>query len=333
MRHKPEVSVIIVNWNGVDLLRKCLESLRQQIYQHFEIIIVDNASTDGSTDFVERQVPEAKLLRLARNRGFAGGNIEGLKAAQGDYIALLNNDTVAAPEWLHELVKAMEEDPRVGICASKLIMHHQPDRIDSAGDGCVTSGHGFKQGNREAGSNYSRQQYVFGACAAAALYRREMIDDIGFLDEDFFINCEDTDLNFRAQLMGWKCLFVPTAVVVHKVSSTLGQMGNLSVYYLSRNEEFVWAKNLPARLMIRYLHHKLIQELGGMAYFCIRLGKWRPYLRGKWDAMRMLPKVILKRKEIQLRKRVDHHYLETILTPIFQKRLLMNRLKRLLSFH
>jgi len=325
------VSIIIVNWNGVELLRECLASLQKQDYQLFEIILVDNASTDNSVVLVREEFSHVRLIQLPDNFGFAGGNMEGLRMAKGEYIALFNNDAVATPNWLRELVSAMDEDDRIGICASKLLMRGDPSRIDSAGDDCVTSGHGIKRGNRESNDRFLEKDYIFGACASAALYRREMIDDVGFLDDDFFINCEDTDLNFRAQLMGWKCVYVPTAVVLHRVSATISGLSDHGLYYSSRNDECVWIKNMPTALMIRYYHHKLIQELGTISYFCVKKGKWGPVLRGKMDAIRMLPQLLRKRKEVQRKKRVTNQYLNSVLTPIFNSSLLKGKIKRLFS--
>jgi len=333
MNQHPDVSVIIVNWNGAGLIRECLESISLQTYKHFEIIVVDNASSDHSVKFVRDRFPNVRLVQLPANLGFAGGNSEGLRMAKGEYIALFNNDAVAAPNWLEELIGAMKENDRIGICASKLLMHNDPDLIDSAGDGCVTSGHGIKRGNRESTERFMEKEYVFGACAAAALYRRKMIDEIGFLDEDFFINCEDTDLNFRAQLMGWKCIYVPTAVVIHKVSATIVGLSDRGLYYSSRNDECVWIKNMPLSLMIRYLHHKLIQELGTISYFCVKKGMWGPVLRGKRDAIRILPRLLRKRREVQRRRKVSNRYLNSVLTPIFNKSLVKEKVKRLFSLH
>ncbi len=325
------VSVIVVNWNGAHLLAECLSALRAQTYPDVEVIVVDNASTDDSVEYVQRQFPQVRLVVLAQNLGFAGGNVEGLKSACGDYIALLNNDAVAAPNWLGELVSAMEDDERIGSCASKLVVYDRSDRIDSAGDSCATSGHGCKRGNGELVATFSDREPVFGACAGAALYRRSMIDDIGFLDEDFFLQCEDTDLNFRAQLMGWRCVFVPTAVVMHKVSTTIARLNGLPVYYSSRNEEFVWIKNMPASLMLRYLHHKLLQEAGAVAYYCFKRGEWRPFLRGKLDALRQLPRYLRKRREIQRRRRVPPRELARTLTPLFDRQLVRDKLGKLFS--
>lgn len=325
------VSVIIVNWNGKAMLQACLEALGGQTYRELEIIVVDNASTDGSVDYIRQNAPHVHPVELKQNTGFAGGNIEGLQVARGEYIALLNNDTLPEPCWLRELVSAMEGNKEIGICASKLVFHSDPSIVDSAGDRCVTSGHGTKGGYREPAADHNEKKYVFGACAGAALYRKRMLDDIGFLDPDFFLNCEDTDLNFRAQIMGWKCLYVPTALVRHRVGASLERIKDQAVYFLARNDEFVWIKNMPTPLMLRYLHHKIVQELGVFIYFCVKRGHWVSFFRGKWHALKALPKLLAKRKQIQARKRVSNEYLKTMLTSIFERELIKGKLIRLFS--
>ncbi|MBI2899795.1 MAG: glycosyltransferase family 2 protein [Planctomycetes bacterium] len=322
------VSLIIVNWNGKEMLADCLDSLGGQSYRDFETIVVDNGSTDGSPEMLRRRA-DVKVVALRENRGFAGGNVAGLGAAEGDLVALLNNDTLPDRDWLKELVGAMEADDKVGTCASKLVRHDRTDILDTAGDGCVTSGKGIKIGHGEPSSGYREKRYVFGACAGAALYRRKMIEDVGFLDEDFFLDCEDTDLNFRSQLLGWKCVFVPTAVVRHRVGASVSRIGGRVVYYLSRNDEYVWVKNMPALLMLRYWHHKVIQELAAFAYFGLKKGQWAAFLKGKLDALRALPVLIRKRKGIQRGRRVSLAYLRSILTPLFRASLVKAKLKRI----
>ena len=147
-------------------------------------------------------------------------------------------------KWLEELVRQMDRDSRIGVCASKLMVYNS-NRIDSAGDGYTRTLKGFKHGEGEESNKFNEQKFVFGACAGAALYRKEMLEQIGFLDEDFFLIHEDTDLNFSAQLAGWKVLYVPTAMVHHKVRSSIGIMSDMAVYYTLRNNEFVRIKNVP----------------------------------------------------------------------------------------
>lgn len=326
----PLVSLIVVNWNGRPWLEDCLATLRDQTYSPLEIIIVDNGSTDGSCDFLKQQYSHIKLIELPENTGFAGGNIKGLEIAQGEYIALLNNDTHVDQNWLENLIQPMLQDPVVGICSSKLILN-ATGQLESAGDGLTTWGVGFKRGLNQDPGLYQEQESVFGASAAACLYRRKMLDDIGFLDVDFFFNDEDTDLNFRAQLRGWKCTYVPKAIVYHQVNATIGRMSDLHVYYHVRNLEFLWIKNMPTGLMLRYAHHKLIQELGSFCYLCLRLGKWKAFFLAKRDALRLLPKMWKKRHHVQANKKVTNKYIQSLLTPAFSREIIRQKVHQFIK--
>lgn len=311
----PLVSVLVVTWNARELLRACLQSLRAQTFRDFEVIVVDNASEDGTPELVSQGFPEMRLVRLGENRGFAGGNAEGLRHAQGELVALLNNDAEAAPGWLEALVGAMLEDPRVGICTPKVVV--KGTRVlDSAGGGLTTAFSGFKIGMGEDADRYNERRYVPGGYACACLYRRKMLEEIGFFDEDFVFNHEDTDLDLRALLAGWRCLYVPEAVVEHRVSATLGAFSERSVYYFSRNSEFVWIKNAPLGLMLRYLHHRLLYEIASFAYFGLLHGQWWPFLRGKWDALRMMPRMMAKRRKVQSLRALSGQMLRPWLTDI-----------------
>ena len=179
------VSIIVLNHNGAHLLTECLHSVLEQTFRDYEVIVVDNASTDGSVSLVERQFPQVKLVKLWTNKGFTGGNIAGYKIASGKHIALLNNDTRMCSVWLEKLVEAMDSDERVGICSSKIIIDGT-NKIDSAGDTFTTAFNGTKVGEYEDEGAYNERKYVSGACAAAVLYRKQMLDEIGFLDDDFF---------------------------------------------------------------------------------------------------------------------------------------------------
>ena len=315
-KNDQKVSVIVVNWNGCELLDGCLSPLFSQTHNNLEIILVDNGSSDGSVDYVKRRFPQAILVQLKQNRGFTGGNLAGLELATGQFVALVNNDTRVDEGLLEKLIQPMLKDQIIGICASKLIIEGT-NRIDSVGDGVTTAGVGFNRGHTEDRSNYRSLQPVFAACAAGALYRRKMIDEIGFLDEDFFLYDEDVDLSFRAQLAGWKCVYVPDAIVHHKGNATAVRLSDTHVYYHTRNLEFVWLKNMPAGLMLRYAHHKLVQEIGSFCYLCLRHGKWRPYLGAKLDAVKMFPRMWKKRRAIQARRRVSNAYLRSLMTSMF----------------
>lgn len=323
-KNEQKISVIVVNWNGVALLDDCLGPLSCQTYDNYEIIFVDNGSSDHSVRHVQKNFPHVKIVELDENRGFTGGNSAGLEVAEGEFIALVNNDARVELDWIERIVHPMVKDPTVGICASKLIVEGTLT-IDSAGIGVTTAGVGFNRGYSEEKSTYYVSAEVFGACAAGALYRRKMLDEIGFLDEDFFLYSEDVDLSFRSQLSGWKCLYIPSAVVYHKLNATAGRLSDVHVYYHTRNLEFVWIKNMPLTLMLRFAHHKIIQEFGSFFYLCLRHGKWKPFFRAKRDALMIVRKMVRKRREIQRRRKVSKDYIKGMMTSILNKEWLMRK--------
>jgi GT2 family glycosyltransferase len=298
-----KVTVIVVNWNGRHHLEECLSSLSRQTFKTYEIIFVDNGSTDGSVNIVERNFPHVRVVRLERNEGFCRGNNIGLQNASGEYIALLNNDTRVEPQWLKELVREMSNDPELGICASCMIRYFQPDLIDSAGDGYDNCGVGFKVGNGNQVLEYRKKRYTFGACAGAALYRRSMIDNIGFFDEDFFAVGEDIDLSFRALLAGYKCLYVPKAIVYHKINQTIGPGSDFLLYQSRRNVEYTYFKNMPLFPLVLTLPIHLIYNLLTFAQAFFQ-GKLTVFLKAKRDFLINLIKVCRKRREIQKRRKI-----------------------------
>jgi hypothetical protein len=308
-------SIIIVNYNGKHLLTSCLEAILRQEYKNFEVIVVDNGSSDGSVHFIQEQFSWVRLITLEKNTGFTGGNIEGMRHANGEWIVLLNNDALLCTDWLGIMISALESGPELGLCASRLVIEGT-HLLDAAGDAFTTAFSGTKVGERHDFEEYGERRLVPGACAAAAIYRRSMLDDIGFLDEDFFLNHEDTDLNMRAWLSGWKCLYVPEAMVWHKVSSTIGRMSDTSVYYFARNSLWVWIKNTPTFFMLRYLHHRILYEFSSFFLFCFVMGKWRPFLKGKFHSLLGIPKMARKRKMIQCKVRLEKLEIWSELIPI-----------------
>ncbi|WP_020676429.1 glycosyltransferase family 2 protein [Geopsychrobacter electrodiphilus] len=295
MPNRALYSFIIVNWNGRCLLESCLDSIYQQTYDKYEIILVDNASHDDSVAFVRANYPDVKVICLSENKGFAGGNCAGLPYASGDVIALLNTDAYLLPDWIVQMEQALGTDEKVGICASRLIVP-ETGLIDSAGDAFTTAFTCTKEGEFEDPQKFLENRYVTSVCAAAAVYRRKMIDDVGFFDEDFFLILEDSDLCIRAHFCGWRCLYVADAIAYHKVSATIGELSDTSVFYFSRNIEFLWLKNIPLTSMVRYFHIRIIYHFMAFFYFCILKNKWRPYLNGKLFFLKNFLKILKKRK-------------------------------------
>lgn len=308
-------SIIIVNYNGKFLMTSCLEGILKQGYKEFEVIVVDNGSSDGSVSFLQESFPWVRLFALEKNTGFTGGNIEGLRHAKGEWIVLLNNDALLCHDWLAIMTFEMKSEPALGLCASRLVIEGTR-LLDAAGDAFTTAFSGTKIGEMHDIEEYAERRLVPGACAAAAIYRRSMIDDIGFLDEDFFLNHEDTDLNMRAWLAGWQCLYVPEALVQHKVNATIGRMSDISVYYFTRNSLWVWVKNTPTFFMLRFLHHRLLYEFSSFVLFCVMQGKWNSYSRGKYHSLRGLPGMVRKRKLLQGKVRLTGKQIRKELIPV-----------------
>ncbi len=329
-----KTSVIIVTYNASGVVKECLSSLESQTYRDFEVIIVDNNSSDDTTTVIEsanhRTSFSVKTFRLDSNLGFTGGNNYALKHASGKYIALLNPDTCTDRSWLEEMVNAMEKHPEAGICASKLIVYGSTV-IDSAGDCFSTAFKSFKRGDGDEDVLYEKSEYVFGACAGAALYRKKMIDEIGFLDNDFFLIQEDADINFRAQLTGWKTLYVPTAVVYHKVRSSIGYMSDTAAYYSLRNSDCVRIKNISTVVFLKCMPTFIIGAIVEFIYFVVRHGRFRVYFKAKTDAIRMLPAMLKKRKTILKNRKVSNTYIIEIMTPAWQWGHLKSKARKLFN--
>ena len=329
------VSVIIVNYNGRGYIQRCLESMSKQRYGNFETVIVDNGSQDDSLVVIKDSLAglgldrTAKVIESDRNLGFAGGNLNGLLHSSGEYIATLNNDAEADEAWLTSLVEVMDCNPDAGICASKILQYNS-GVIDSAGDGFSKSLQGFKRGEGEPHERYNKREYVFGACAGAAMYRRTMLEEVGFFDEDFFLIHEDTDLNLRAQLRGWKILYVPEAVVYHKVRSSIGHMSDTAVYYTIRNRDYVRIKNIPAGIFLRCFPGFVMSIIAEFIYFVLKYKKLKLYIRAKKDVIRMLPEMMKKRSSILKRRQVPNDYLTGIMTPLWERGFAKSKLKKIL---
>jgi len=315
----PFFSVIIPNWNGSAHLPVCLRALRRQTYPAdcFEIILVDNASTDGSPALVARDYPEVRILLLERNVGLTGAGNAGIRAARGHVLVMLNNDTEAHPRWLEALAQALMAHPEAGMAASKLLLFDRRDVIHSAGDFYRTDGIPGNRGvwERDDG-RFDQSEYVFGACGGAAAYRRTMLNDIGLFDEDLFMYCEDVDLNWRAQLAGYRCVFAPEAIVYHKLSATGG--GPVASFYTGRNTLYVLFKDYPGTLWRRYWRAVIRAQL---KITMDALRAWRGLaararLRGQLAGLWRLPMALRKRPDVQRTRRVSDAYLESILTKV-----------------
>jgi len=313
-------TVIVVNWNGKELLHDCLEGLQRQEYRRFRVILVDNGSDDGSVEFVHAYYPNVQTICLPDNVGFSAANNIAIRTVDTRYVALLNNDAVPHPSWLKELVETLEANPGVGFAASKMLFYDRRHLIDRAGDGYTDAGVALMRGRDMTADGFNRCEPVFGACAGAALYRTDMLGDIGLFDEDFFLLYEDVDLSFRAQLRGYRCLYVPNAIVYHKISRSVVRDSPLSVYYGHRNVEWVYLKNMPAHLVARTIVPHIIYGLTAFLFFMMT-GRGKEFVRAKGAVLFGIKGLLKKRHEIQRRKSVDDRYLWNL----FEKERLLSR--------
>ncbi len=255
-------------------------------------------------------------MEMGHNLGLTGAINRAIEQAQGQVLVALNNDTEASPGWAQAMVEALAAHPDAGIISSKMMLFNEREKIHSAGDGFGTDGIPINRGvwQKDEGQ-FDRDSYIFGACAGAAAYRREMLEDIGLFDEDLFMYMEDVDLNWRAQLAGYRVIFAPDAVIYHHLSATGG--GAFASFYTGRNTIFVLAKDLPGAIFRRHWPAILKAQLKVAAD---ALRAWRgeaarARLRGQLAGLWGLPKWLAKRKTVQAKKRVSDSYLENLLTP------------------
>ncbi len=314
----PRVSVIIPHWNGRHHLDDCLNALRRQTYADHEVILVDNGSTDGSQTYVRERFPEVRLVEMGHNSGFTGAGNAGYAASRGEFVCLLNNDTEADANWLAAIVEVFDRRPRVGIVASKMLLFDQRDHFHTAGDFYRVDGipgnRGVWQADR---GQYDREEPVFSACGGAAAYRRQMLAEIGFLDDAFFFSCEDIDLAWRAHLAGWEVRYTPAAVVYHKLKAS-GGSGVVGSYHDGRNFLYVIWKNYPTRLLRQHAGDILRAQLRitGEALRAWRGPAARARLRGQLAGLLALPRLWPARRHIQATRRIDDATLAARLTPI-----------------
>jgi GT2 family glycosyltransferase len=309
-------SVIVVNWNRKDLLRKCLESLARQQNAGLEIILVDNGSTDGSASMAAAEFPTVRLIANTENRGFCGANNQGIAAATGEFIALLNNDAEAEPVWITSLKKALMDYPAAGMAASKILVYENPrcgsSRIDKVGHLIFPDGQNRGRGTGAMDDGqFDRIEEVLWPDGCAAMYRKVMLDRIGGFDEDFFAYADDADLGLRARIAGWTCIYTPHAVVRHHRGATLGLRNAARVKLIERNRVLLVIKSFPLGLLILNPFYYLARLVAGAAASFTEEGETVhfPGWRGKWqlakamiaadlEALALLPRMLRKRREI-----------------------------------
>lgn len=310
----PFISIVIVNYNGLKHLEECLQAVEAQTFRDFETLVVDNASADGSVDFIRGRFPWVRVITSPENLGFAGGNNLGFRECRGDYIFLLNNDTRMEHDALAELAEAARREPGISVFSCLLVNHARPDLTDSGGDTVYTNGAVSALAGYPIG-NFSKPRLIASACGAAALYRRTLIERLGGFDEDFFLNYEDMDLAFRARHLGESILFLPSARVRHKGSASFGgKRSSLNLFYTERNYTWFVVKNFPARTLLRIL--PTVAALKLIRFFRTLLqGQAGTFLKANWECAKGLRPMLAKRRGILGESRLSRAEFEAVLRP------------------
>jgi len=326
MDNSTKTLVIIVNFNGKDFLCRCLESLQRQVFSNFKTVVVDNCSHDRSVDGLEERFPEVEVIRLEQNIGFAAANNYAIKKADGfQWVALLNPDTIAKPDWLSRLHIAAEKKPQYNFFGSKLIKENSSGQLDGTGDIYHLCGLAWRRDHGATEKQTSRlDEEIFSPCAAAAMYRRDIVLEVGGFDERFFCYFEDIDLAFRLRLLGHRCLYVPNAEVGHVGSAIAGRGSDFAVYHGHRNMVWAYFKNMPSELLWCGLPQHILINLAALIWFSLN-GQAGPIFRAKRDALLGLRKTIEQRKPIQKNTRVSSKDLKKVLAtgwllPYFKNR-------------
>lgn len=290
----------MVNWNSWDLLARCLDALSRQTFTDFRVLVADNASNQPPPDEILSLSPQVELVLNDRNLGFAAANNRLLeKAKTSTWVVLLNPDAFPQPDWLEKLFEAVEKYPQYRFFSSLLLQAGNTALLDGEGDVYHISGMAWRKGfGKPAGTN-SRPTEIFSPCAAAAMYRTDILIESGGFDEDFFCYFEDVDLGFRLRLAGHRCLLVPASVVLHVGSATTGgQRSDFSVYHGHRNLVWTYIKNMPGVLFWLLLPLHILLNLVTIGWFSLQ-GQGMVIFRAKRDATRALPRMWRKRQLIQ----------------------------------
>ncbi|MEP6534131.1 MAG: glycosyltransferase family 2 protein [Bryobacteraceae bacterium] len=325
-------SVIVVNFNRRELLRACLLSLAQQSVDKMEVIVVDNGSSDGSAEMVERDFAQnakfsLQLIKNKENHGFCGANNQGIRLAGGKFVALLNNDAEAEPDWLTELSKPLLAREDIGMTASKILVHENPRRIDKVGHLIYLDGQnrGRGAGQMDDGQ-FDKMEEVLWPDGCAAMYRKSMLDDIGGFDEDLFAYGDDAELGMRARIAGWGCIYAPHAVVRHHRGATLGVLSSRRLELIERNRALLALRHFPPVMLFLSVFYFLLR-LGAGAWAAVRgkgevgkfpgvSGKTRAavaVLVGNWEALTMAPLTIRKRRNDRRSRKLSNRQIRRLL--------------------
>lgn len=314
------IDIVIPNYNGSKYLKKCIDSIYIQTYSHFRVIIIDNASTDSNYNWLDKY-EKIIFKRLDQNYGFDKAVNEGIAMSNTEYVVLLNNDTVAKKDWLENLINCIKNDSKIFSVCSKMIRYDDINIIDDAGDEYNALGWGYKIGDGQPITLHTATKEVFSSCAGAAIYRRSILDKIGYFDNRFFAYMEDIDISYRAKIHGYKNIYCADAHIYHIGSATTGSKYNAFKVKLSaRNNVYVPYKNMPVIQLIINIPFLIIGFLVKYVFF-IKKGFGKEYKDGFIEGIKTLKEV----KKVKFELKNSKNYI------VIEWELLLNTIKYILS--
>lgn len=312
-----KTSIVVLNYNGKHFLKDFFTSVFSAKLSPYEVIMVDNNSSDGSVELIEKVFPKVKILKMTENLGFAKAMNRGIKKATGEYVALLNNDIEVEKDWLYELEKAAEGNKDAGFFASKMKWMKDHDYLDNVGIIYNWKGKAYDRGKGEKDvGQYDSRQYVFGACNGASFYRRKLFEKFWLLDENFFLICDDVDMSFRLQLGGVKCLYVPSAIVYHAGGGTVGKWTDTKAKYSARHHTYIILKNFPSKFILLnfpFIIVERLRNLSGLVKSTNLANAPKLLFETYFEIIKRLPDILEKRRRIQAKRVVTDDYLVSII--------------------
>ncbi|AKB63323.1 glycosyltransferase family 2 protein [Methanosarcina mazei] len=298
-KHK-SVSVVILSYNSKEDLKECIPSLISQTYQDFEIIVVDNASTDGSEEFIKANYPGIKTVQTGKNLGYAAGNNAGFEVAEGEYIVVVNPDTVADPEWLAKLIEPLENDPTITATTSKVLIYYQKDKINTCANTAHYTGLTFCRGLNKSASELDSCQPVGAVSGCSFAIRSDMLKNINGFDSDFFLYQEDADLSWRIRFAGGKIMYVPESVIYHKYKLSIAPWKE---FYLERNRYLILLKNFSLKTLLLLLPVLIVTEIVTMGHAVLNGPKYvKSKLLAYFWILQNIKIILTKRRETLSKK-------------------------------
>lgn len=305
-----EVSIVIPNFNGMKYLKTCLDSVLNQTYSGFSVIVVDNGSTDGSQELILSGYPQIRLMSLPENTGFCHAVNVGIRESDAPYVLLLNNDTEVEKDFVEKLLLGMKRHRKAFSCASKMISYHDRDKIDDAGNFYNAFGWAFARGKGKDASLYNREGQIFASCGGASIYRKRFLEEVGLFDEEHFAYLEDIDLGYRARIYGYQNWYIPSARVWHYGSGTSGSRYNhFKIRYSSRNNIYMIYKNMPFLQILFNLPLLVFGFLMKIIFFA-RKGFGKEYLAGIKNGFSLCFSSQREGKKVKYQSKNLRHYLK-----------------------